>query len=83
MQPKVLLIDRLNPVEVDEVEYYGDRLNTALENNTPYIKSEEKKFLRHRMIEVINQNEIEEHFTFVHPNYGFGNYQRIYFSDDL
>jgi hypothetical protein len=49
-----LLIDRDNPVEVDENEYYGDRLKTALENNTPYIKIEKKTFLRHRMIEIIN-----------------------------
>jgi hypothetical protein len=49
-----LLIDRDNPVEIDESEYYGDRLKTALENNTPYIKIEKKAFLRHRMIEIIN-----------------------------
>ena len=34
------------------------------------------------MIEILNQNEVEEHFTFVHPYYN-GEYQRIYFSDDL
>jgi len=39
--------------------------------------------LKYKVIEVLNSQEIEEHFTFVHPNYGQGRYQRIYFSDDL
>lgn len=73
-QPRVLLIDRANPVEMDEREYFGDRLTSPLENNTSYVKIEQKSFLKHKLIEILNNKEIEEHFTFVHPNYGENNY---------
>ena len=43
----------------------------------------QKKFHNFKMIEIINEYEVKEHFTFTHPFYGVGNYQRIYFSDDL
>ena len=81
-QPRVLLIDKEKSLTIDESEYYGDRLKTALENNTPFIKIEKKTFVRYRMIEIMNQTDVEEHFTFIHPWYQ-GDYQRIYFSDDL
>ena len=79
----MLLIDRENEEDVDENEYYGERLKTSLQNNTPYIKIEKKTFLRHKVIEILDSTSITEHFSFVHPNYGYGEYQRIYFSDDL
>lgn len=31
----------------------------------------------------MSSTEVKQHFTFVHPYYGAGVYQRIYFSDDL
>lgn len=59
---------------MDEREYFGDRLTSPLENNTSYVKIEQKSFLKHKLIEILNNKEIEEHFTFVHPNYGENNY---------
>ena len=50
----MLLIDRENEEDVDENEYYGERLKTSLQNNTPYIKIEKKTFLRHKVIEILD-----------------------------
>ncbi|CDW78106.1 wd-40 repeat protein [Stylonychia lemnae] len=82
-QPRVLLVDHNHPVDINQAEYFGDRLTCSLQNNVSYVKIEEKKFLRYKVIEIINSQEIEEHFSFVHPNYGEGRYQRMFFSDDL
>ncbi len=40
--PKVLLVNRKFPVTMDESFYYGERLNTSLKNNSPYVCLEEK-----------------------------------------
>lgn len=58
-------------------------LRTSLENNKPYIKIMQKKFHNFKMIEIVNEYEVKEHFTFTHAFYGTGNYQRIYFSENM
>jgi hypothetical protein len=40
-----------------------------------------KEFYQFKLIEIINENKIEEHCTFIHPYYR-GNIQFIYFSQD-
>ncbi len=52
--PKVLLVNRASPVEIDEATYFGNRVNTSLENNTPYVSLEEKKFLRYKVVDIIS-----------------------------
>lgn len=68
----------------DENKFYPpDMLRTSLKNNKPYITIMAKKFHNFKMIEIINEFEIKEHFTFVHAFYGLGNYQRLYLSENL
>lgn len=43
----------------------------------------QKKFHNFKLIEIVNEYEVKEHFTFIHPFYGKGNYQRIYISDNM
>lgn len=43
----------------------------------------EKKFFKFRYIEIIESQEVHEHFTFNHPYYGDKKFQRLFFSDDL
>ena len=65
------------------MEYFGERMQSSLDNNVSYVKIEEKSFLKYKLIEITSMGDVEEHFSFIHPNYGMGKYQRIYFSDDL
>lgn len=67
--PKILLVNRKQPVEVDEVQYFGDRVNTSLFNNTPFVTLEEKKFLRYKVIDILSSSSVEEVISFVHVNY--------------
>jgi hypothetical protein len=68
---------------MNDDQYFDEiALRTSLENNTPYIKLVGKKYHNFKLIEIINESEIKEHFTFIHPFYGVGKYQRIYFSEN-
>jgi hypothetical protein len=49
-------------------------LTTSLENNTAYLKIVQKTFHEFKMVEIVNEKEILEHFRFVHPVYQDGNY---------
>ena len=81
--PKLLLYDDVTEItDVDVDKYFGDRLTTSLKNNTAYTKIEQKTFRQFKLMEILNETEVIEHYKFAHPHYGYGNYQRIYFSDD-
>ena len=54
--------------------YPPDMLRTSLGNNNSYITIMGKTFHNFKMIEIINEYEIKEHFTFVHAFYGKGQY---------
>lgn len=83
-QPRCLLMQREAIEGYDEAKFYPpDMLRTSLENNKPYITIMAKKFHNFKMIEIINEFTIKEHFTFVHAFYGKGNYQRLYLSSNL
>lgn len=82
-QKQVLLINKKEPVAVDEVQFFGDRLKSELGHNSSYVSTMEKKFFRFRVIEILNTQEIFEHFSFIHPYYGDDKFQRLFFSDDL
>lgn len=58
----------------DQKFYDPEMLKTSLENNTPYISIEQKKFHEFKLIEIMNENEVKEHFSFIHPFYGKGKY---------
>lgn len=65
---------------MDEKEYFADRLYLSLPNNTSYISMEAKTFRKFKLIEIMSSTEVKEHLSFVHPFYGAGVYQKIYFS---
>ena len=82
-QNKMLLIDKKNHIEVDQSEFYGDRLKSELGVNSSYVSTIQKKFYRFRVIQIMETNEVFEHFSFTHPYYGDDKFQRIFFSEDL
>jgi hypothetical protein len=58
-------------------------LVTELENCSNFNKNLPKKFHKFKLIEILNEHTIKEHFTFVHTFYGKGKYQRIYIADNM
>jgi hypothetical protein len=66
----------------DEDFFDPEMLATSLGNNKAYTSLVEKKFHNFKLIEIINEVEIKEHFRFVHPFYGIGKYQRIYIANN-
>jgi hypothetical protein len=67
-----LLINK-TPIEDfgDDQFYDANMLKTSLENNTSFIKQQKKKFHKFKVVEIINEREIKEHFTFTHQ-FAFG-----------
>lgn len=62
-------------VAVNEDEYFDEKfMKTSLDNNTAYLKIVQKVFHELKMIEIKNEREVIEHFSFVHPEYNDGNY---------
>jgi hypothetical protein len=53
----------------DELFFDSEMLRTSLENNKSFVKKIEKTFHNFKVIEVINEFEVKEHFNFVHPLY--------------
>ncbi len=61
-------------------------VKTTLKNTKSYIEEIKKEFRNFKLIEIINEFEVKEHLTFVHPFYGIGGsskYQRLYISDNM
>jgi len=52
-----------------------------------YVKKVEKRFYEYKLIEIINEREVKEHFNFIYPYYiqpnPVNNKQHIFFSADL
>lgn len=64
-----------------EEDFYDPALlSTSLENNTTYLKLTNKAFHEFKVLEILNETEVLEHFSFIHPIYDDGGYQRLYFS---
>jgi hypothetical protein len=63
-----LLVDD-TPVEIDENEYFGERLTCDLDNCTAYTGILQKKFLKFMMLEIMSDTEVKVHYNFIHPVY--------------
>jgi hypothetical protein len=81
-QDRTLLINLKNPVNIDEVQFFGDRLRSDYGVNSSFVNSVDKKFYKFRLIEVTEASEVVEHFNFVHPFYE-KQFHRLFFSEDL
>jgi hypothetical protein len=81
---KILLKQKAALENITDEDYYDpEMLRTSLSNNKSHLKILGKTFHNFKVIEIVNEYEIKEHFTFVHPFYGVGKYQRIYMSSNL
>jgi hypothetical protein len=64
----------VNTDMTDELFFGAEMLRTSLENNSSILKLIAKSYHNFKVIEVINEFEVKEHFNFVHPFYGLGHY---------
>lgn len=46
------MINLKNPVNIDEVQFFGDRLRSDYGVNSSFVNSVDKKFFKFRLIEV-------------------------------
>ena len=76
------MINYKNPVNVNEVEFFGDRLRSDYGVNSSFVNSVDKKFYKFRLIEISDTQEVVEHFNFVHPFYE-KQFHRLFFNDNL
>ena len=81
-QKNTLLINLKNPVNIDEVQFFGDRLKSDFGVNSSFVSTVDKKFYNFRLIEILETQEVKEHFSFVHPFYE-KQFHRLFFNDDL
>jgi hypothetical protein len=53
-----------------------------IKSQVSFIKKSEKSFYEFRLIEIINEREVKEHLSFIHPFYEDKTCQNIFFSQD-
>jgi hypothetical protein len=69
---------------IDENHFYDPSMTKSnMKSQVSYIKRTKKTFFEFRLVEIISDREVKEHFSFVFPYYGGGtNIQHIFFSED-
>ncbi len=79
-----ILIKSKKPVEnVDESQFYDPaQTKVHMKSQVSYIKRLDKHFYEFKLIEIISDREVKEHFSFVFPFYA-GTLQHMFFSSDL
>jgi CTP-dependent riboflavin kinase len=67
----VALLRNKDPiVGYDEKTFFDpSMLSTSLENNMAYLSIVNKTFHEFKVVEIINEREVRDHFSFVHPIY--------------
>eukprot|EP00347_Sterkiella_histriomuscorum_P010355 403376619 len=80
--PRVLVYDT-TPVEINEDDYFGERLKCDLDNCTAYTGMLEKSFHKFSVLEIINESEVKVCYSFIHVIIKTEPFQKIYLSDDL
>lgn len=82
-QPRVLLIQKDPLANMTDEQYFdASSLKTSLKNCTPYTKSQGKKFFNFKLLEILNDKEVKEHYQFTHYSLGVGKQQKLYISDN-
>jgi hypothetical protein len=64
--PKTLLYDTEAITDVDEKDFFAERLECDLENCTAYTKMLQKNFHKFSVIEIISETEVKVHYDFIH-----------------
>lgn len=69
--------------EYDENNFFDPELTKGhIKSQISYVKKAEKNFYVWKLIEIINEREVKEHFTYIHPFYEDRQVQNIFFSQD-
>jgi hypothetical protein len=80
--PKILLKSKTPIKSYDENTFFDpDMVKSHLKSQISFIKRTEKNFYEFRLIEIINEREVKEHLSFIHPFYEDRKRQAIYISN--
>ena len=80
---KILLKSKTPIIDYDENQFFDANMTKAhIKSQVSFIKKSEKHFYEFRLIEILNEREVKEHLTFVHPFYEDRRCQNIFFSQD-
>jgi len=54
----------------DETKFFDKEMTKSyMKSQVSFIKRTEKNFYEFKLIEIVNEREVKEHMTFVHPFY--------------
>jgi hypothetical protein len=78
-----ILIKSKTPIhDYDENLFFDPNMTKShLRSQISFVKKSEKAFYEYKLIEIINEREVKEHISFIHPFYE-GQCQNIFFSHD-
>eukprot|EP00347_Sterkiella_histriomuscorum_P017370 403349643 len=79
-----ILIRSKEPIsDYDENNFFNPELTKGfIKSQISYVKKAEKNFYEWKLIEIINEREVKEHFSYIHPFYEDRAVQNIFFSQD-
>ena len=79
-----MLLKSKKPVEnYDETKFFDKEMTKSyMKSQVSFIKRTEKNFYEFRLIEIVNEREVKEHMSFIHPFYEDRKRQGIYISND-
>ena len=67
---KILIRSKTPIANYDENQFFApEQYNPYIKRQTTFIKSIKKEFYEYKLIEVVNEHEVKEHFSFIHPFY--------------
>ena len=67
----------------DETKFFDKEMTKSyMKSQVSFLKRTEKNFYEFKLIEIVNEREVKEHMTFVHPFYEDKKRQFLYISND-
>lgn len=79
---KILLTKNTPELDYDENKFYSaEGVRSQIQNQETYVKGQPKEFREFKLIEIMSEVEVKEHFSFIHPQF-LSQHQGLYFSNN-
>jgi hypothetical protein len=81
---KILIKSKTSLYQYDENTFFDpEQTKSHMKSQVSYIKKNDKSFHEFKLIEIVNEREVKEHLSFIHPCYEYNKMQSMLFSNDL
>jgi hypothetical protein len=78
---KILLKSKTPIADYDENQFFDPEMTkTHMKAQVSYVKKSQKNFYEYKLIEIINEREVKEHLSFIHPFFEDRSVQNMFFS---